>query len=154
MTGSRQRKGNPKNDEFYTPKYIFDAFNCEFDVDVASPIMNETNVPAKIKFTSKENGLIQEWKGFVWMNPPFSKAEPWVDKFIQHSHGIALLPTSKAKWFSRLWHSNVSFVLLPSNFKFDKPDKLRSDIFMPTVLVGIGQYANQILLNSNLGKVR
>jgi len=154
MIGSRQRTGRPKNDEFYTPKFIFDALKCEFDVDVASPLKNQTNVPTKTKFTIKENGLIQKWKGFVWMNPPFSKAEPWVDKFIQHGHGIALLPTSKTKWFSRIWQSSSSLVLFPSNFKFDKPDDLRSDIFMPTVLVGIGQYANSILLNSGLGKVR
>jgi len=154
MIGSRQRKGNPKNDEFYTPKFIFDGLNCTFDLDVASPVANKTNVPAKNKYTSKENGLVQNWKGFVWMNPPFSKAEPWVNKFIEHFHGIALLPTSKAKWFYKLWHSDCSFVLLPSNFKFDKPDDLRADIFMPTVLVGAGQYADQILLNSGLGKVR
>ncbi len=154
MIGSRQRTGNPKNDEFYTPKFIFDALKCEFDIDVASPLKNQTNVPTKTKFTIKENGLIQEWKGFVWMNPPFSKAEPWVDKFIQHGHGIALLPTSKAKWFSRIWHSNLSLMLLPSNFKFDKPDDLRSDIFMPTVLVGNGDYATLLLTNSGLGQVR
>jgi hypothetical protein len=154
MIGSRQKKGNPKNDEFYTPKFIFDAFKCNFDLDVASPLETQTHVPALRKFTIKENGLIQEWEGFVWMNPPFSKAEPWVDKFIQHGHGIGLLPTSKAKWFTRIWQSSSSLVLLPSNFKFDKPDDLRSDIFMPTVLVGIGQYANSVLLNSGLGKVR
>ena len=154
MIGSRTKKGRPKNDEFYTPKFIFDAFKCNFDLDVASPLENQTHVPASRKFTIKENGLIQEWKGFVWMNPPFSKAEPWVDKFIQHAHGIALLPTSKSKWFTRIWHSNASLVLLPSTFKFDKPDDLRSSIFMPTVLVGIGQYADSVLLNSGLGKVR
>lgn len=146
--------GNPKNDEFYTPKFIFDALKCEFDIDVASPVSNKTNVPAKIKYTELENGLNQEWKGFIWMNPPFSKAEPWVDKFINHRHGIALLPTSKAKWFHRIWHTDATFLLLPSSFKFDKPDDLRADIFMPTVLVGLGQYAQQILLNSDLGKAR
>jgi hypothetical protein len=154
MIGSRQRKGNPKNDEFYTPKFIFDGLGCKFDLDVASPLHNKTNVPADVKFTVKENGLIQDWKGFIWMNPPFSKSEPWVDKFILHGHGIALLPTSKAKWFYKLWINASGIMLLPSNFKFDKPDDLRSDIFMPTVLVAIGQYAQSILQNSNLGKVR
>jgi hypothetical protein len=154
MIGSRQRKGNPKNDEFYTPKFIFDALGCKFDMDVASPLNNQTNVPAAVKLTEKENGLESYWLGFVWMNPPFSKSEPWVDKFLNHSDGIALLPMSKAKWFSRVWLNADGILLLPSNFKFDKPDNQRSDIFMPTVLIGLGKKALESLINSNLGKVR
>jgi len=154
MTGSRQRKGNPKNDEFYTPKFIFDALNLHFDVDVASPEHNSTNVPATIKHTKLQDGLMQDWQGLIWMNPPFSKAEPWVNKFIEHGNGIALLPTSKAKWFSKIWLTAKGILLLPSNFKFDKPDDFRSDIFMPTVLCAFGDVANAALKQSNLGMVR
>ena len=154
MAGSRQKKGNPKNDEFYTPRFIFDALGCLFDMDVASPVDNKTNVPAITKLTENENGLETEWIGFVWMNPPFSKAEPWVDKFLKHNNGIALLPMSKAKWFSRVWFSTDGILLLPSNFKFDKPDNLRSDIFMPTVLIALGNKALACLISSDLGKVR
>ena len=154
MIGTRQKKGKPKNDEFYTPKFIFDALGCEFDMDVASPVNNQTNVPAKTKLTENENGLETEWIGFVWMNPPFSKPEPWADKFSKHNNGIALLQISKAKWFNQVWLVADGILLLPSNFKFDKPDNLRGDIFMPTVLIASGDKALKYLINSDLGKVR
>ena len=154
MIGSRQKKGNPKNDEFYTPKFIFDALGCQFNMDVASPLDHTTNVPADLKLTPKEDGLQSDWCGFVRMNPPFSKSEPWVDKFLNHNNGIALLPMSKAKWFSRVWLKADGILLLPSNLKFDKPDNLRSDIFMPVILAAMGLQGRQALIKSNLGKVR
>lgn len=60
-----------KSSEHYTPKYIFDALNCEFDIDVAAP-KNRSRcfVPAKKYITS--GSLKKDWGvAFVWMNPPF-----------------------------------------------------------------------------------
>jgi hypothetical protein len=153
MIGSRQKKGNPKNDEYYTPKFIFDALGLTFDLDVAAPEI-KTNVPARAKFTAGIDGLSQPWTGLVWMNPPFSKTEPWADRFMEHGNGIALLPTSKAKWYGRIWSSVDGLVLLPSRFKFDRLDGVRSDIYMPTVLAAMGDVSYQALLCSNLGRVR
>lgn len=52
--------------ERYTPRYIFTALGCNFDVDVASPGQGVTPwIPAKVFITS--NSL--PWVGFVWMNP-------------------------------------------------------------------------------------
>lgn len=154
MAGSRQKEGNPKNDEFYTPKFIFDALGCKFDMDVASPLNNQTNVPADIKLTEKENGLETKWEGFVWMNPPFSKPSPWVTKFINHNNGIGLVQVSKGQWFNELWDKAETLLLLPPRFKFDRPDSLRSDIFMPLVLFSFGFEGNRAVANSGLGKVR
>lgn len=105
------------NDECYTPKWVFEALNLEFDVDVAAP-KTETNVPAKNKYTIEDDGLIQSWIGLVWMNPPYSGPKLWVQKFIQHGNGIALLPMTKAKWLQELWNSNAQSVLLPTNLTF------------------------------------
>lgn len=153
MIGSRQRVGNPKNDEYYTPKFIFDGLGLLFDLDVAAPEI-DTHVPAIKKYTQKDDGLQQPWNGLIWMNPPFSKTEPWADRFMQHGNGIALLPTSKAKWYSRIWHTVDGIVLLPSRFKFERLDGIRSDIYMPTVLVAMGEISYQALIESNLGRVR
>jgi hypothetical protein len=35
-----------KSDEWYTPKHVFDALGCQFDLDVASPAEGTTHVPA------------------------------------------------------------------------------------------------------------
>lgn len=57
-------------DEWYTPAWIFEALGCEFDMDVASPGASVVPwIPAKQHIT--ERSLETEWKGFLWMNPPF-----------------------------------------------------------------------------------
>ena len=37
------------------------------------------------------------------MNPPYSHPAPWVDRFITHRHGVALLTVAKSAWSQRLW---------------------------------------------------
>lgn len=39
------------SDEWYTPKYIFDALGCQFYLDVASPPA-QTHVPCRARLTS------------------------------------------------------------------------------------------------------
>jgi len=95
-----------KTDEWYTPKYVFDALGCEFDTDVASP-EDRTHccVPAK-EFILRDS-LTTPWKGFVWMNPPFGGRNAlhlWLDKFFCHRNGIALVPDrTSAPW----WQEHV-----------------------------------------------
>lgn len=152
--GSRNKKGYPTNDDIWTPKYIFDALNVDFDLDVCSSEL-KTYVPSKQKYTEKMNGLIQPWKGRIWMNPPYSKTSPWVDRFLEHKNGLCLVQVSKGKWFLKLWcHPEVAMVLMPHNFKFAKPDGQMHEIFMPVALCAIGNENIQALKDSKLGYVR
>jgi hypothetical protein len=90
------------SDDYLTPRWVFDALGLEFDLDVAAPPW-ETHVPATRKFTKADDGLTQPWEGRVWMNPPYSNATPWVRKFIEHAHGICLVPHAKSGWHRELW---------------------------------------------------
>lgn len=79
-----------KTDEWYTPKYIFDALGCEFDMDVASPI-DRSLCHVKAQEYLTKNSLDISWKGFVWLNPPFggrNGISPWLDKMAIHKDGI------------------------------------------------------------------
>jgi len=112
-----------KSDEWYTPKYIFDALNTTFDLDVASP-KQKTHVPA-INFIT-ENSLETEWNGFVWCNPPFGGRNgilPWAEKFIDHRNGLMLTPDrTSCPWWQYL-ASNCEYVLfVKGKIKFQKPD--------------------------------
>ena len=94
------------SDECYTPKSLFDQLDIEFDLDPASCPKELSAVPARRIYTVEDDGLSQPWEGRVWLNPPYSKPSPWVDRFIEHGHGIALLPVSAgARWMFQLWEA-------------------------------------------------
>lgn len=105
-------------DDFLTPAWIFDALDLTFDLDVASPPW-ATHVPATHVFTKADNGLAQTWFGRVWMNPPYSQATPWVNRFIAHGDGIALLPWAKSDWTCRIWEAADAIALPLRTFDFD-----------------------------------
>lgn len=111
------------SDEWYTPKYIFDALCTAFDLDVAAPNDGPLHVPASRWFST--NGLEQDWSGFVWMNPPFggrNSLAPWLAKFFDHGNGIALTPDrTSAPWFQDAWR-RADLVLFMPKVRFLKPD--------------------------------
>lgn len=143
---------NFNSDQHFTPKWIFEALNVEFDLDVAASEL-PTNVPAKNKYTEKDDGLASNWFGLVWMNPPYSKPTSWIDKFIEHNNGIALIPVTRGKWWDRVWDSQGAIIPTPYNFKFERPDGIKRDITFRTMLFGLGQGID-ILHKCALGKVR
>ena len=140
------------SDEWYTPQTLFNILGVDFDLDVASPIDGKTYVPADRRFTIEDDGLSQEWVGRVWMNPPYSKPSPWVDKWLKHSNGIALLPMAKSKWFNGLMESEAKFILLPSTFKFESPEGKTLSLMMGSTLWALGESNIQAI--SRMGKVR
>lgn len=111
-----------KSDEWYTPKYIFDALGCTFDLDVA-PGKTVTHVPA---MAALMDGLADRWFGFVWMNPPFGARNgiiPWLDQFFSHGNGIALTPDrTSAPWFQDAARKADAILFLSPKVKFSRPD--------------------------------
>lgn len=81
-----------ETDEWYTPSWLFRALDIEFDLDPCSPGAPPSSVPAKRHLTKAENGLTAEWKGAVWLNPPFSSKRQWYTRLVLHGNGIALMP--------------------------------------------------------------
>ena len=150
----RNDPGYKPKDDYFTPKYIFDALKTVFDLDVAAPIGGNTAVPSIYYFDIHSDGLKSNWFGKVWMNPPFSAAKPWVEKFIEHNNGIALLPTSKAKWFELMWAKSEAIVLLDNQLKFVYEGKKNKGIFMPCMLFAMGSDNAEILKRSGLSHVR
>jgi hypothetical protein len=142
------QQGNT-SDDYWTPKWVFDALGVKFDLDVACPPGGPPHTPAKAWYTQETDGLASPWYGNVWMNPPFSKCAPWAWKFMQHRHGIALTAVSNSKWHDALWEDADAVLLLPYNFKFDQ-----GAIFIRTGLTAYGEENVEALRRSNLGKVR
>lgn len=154
VTSATRKEPEMANDELYTPRYIFDALGLEFDLDPCSP---ETGafVPAKQKYSLPFDGLNAPWFGLVWMNPPFSKPSPWVEKWINHGNGIALLPLSgNAKWWHEIWNSKARMMMLKPNTPFTNSEGHIQKIMYGVSLWAIGETSYQALINSKLGRVR
>lgn len=144
-------------DEWYTPKYIFDALGLTFDLDPCSPGPDHW-VPAKKVFTSMDNGLLQPWSGLVWMNPPFGARNghvPWLQRFISHGNGVGCV---RAYTSSGWWHEylpNVDIIIFPKGkTKFIRPDgSIGKQPGHGVALFSIGTLANTALINSGLGMI-
>jgi hypothetical protein len=119
---SHETKG--QSDEWYTPKYIFDALGVKFDLDVAHPKDHKTHVPA-VEFIYA-NSLQRDWYNFIWMNPPYGNEKEkikWIKKFIDHGNGIALMPDrTNATWWQIFAENSDAHLFTFDKIKFERPD--------------------------------
>ena len=154
MAKSRRSKSYSPNDVLFTPPEIFEALGVTFDLDVCSPSGGLPWIPAKRFIDESENGLASEWYGTVWMNPPYSNPTPWIDKWLAHKNGFALVPFSRANWFVKLWDSESVCWAVHRSITFINPQGIRKGIFMPVGLWAIGETNITALKMSGLGVIR
>lgn len=145
-----------ESDEWYTPRYIFDALGEAFDLDVACPPEGPRHVPAPVWF--HQEGLERDWFGFVWMNPPFghqSTKRRWLRKFFDHGNGIALVPDrTSAPWFQEFAPMADAILWVSPKIKFERPDGSIGDSpGTGTALFAVGERAVTALCRSGLGFV-
>ena len=143
------------SDDWYTPKFIFDALGLHFDVDVACPDGGPWHTPTDSYYTQETDGLSSVWKGRVFMNPPYSKPTPWVDKWIDHENGIALMVMTKSHWFEKLWQHDKTAVIYMRQIKFERPGLPGGGASSWSYgLWGIGADNIEAMRQSGLGTVR
>lgn len=110
-----------RSDEWYTPPYVFEAMGATFDMDVAHPGLETVDwIPAREIIT--ENSLTAPWRGFVWMNAPFGGRNglaPWLDKFIAHGDGVALVPDrTSAPWWQEYAPRSTAVLFVARKIRF------------------------------------
>ncbi len=143
------------SDEWYTPREIIKSLG-EFDLDPAtSPKAMKLNKSAKRCFTIEENGLLQEWTGRVWLNPPYS--QPLIQEFLikmaEHNNGIALVFAKvEAKWFHDVVLTHATAIkFLYSRVKFLRPDgTVGGQPRHGSMLVAYGRENGKILSRNSL----
>lgn len=91
--GGDERLGTPcDGDTWLTPRYILDSLG-EFDLDPCAADANPSWVAPRF-FLKADNGLLQDWAGRAFMNPPFSNTAAWLSMHSHHGLGISLVPAS------------------------------------------------------------
>lgn len=165
--------------EWYTPRFIFDALNVEFDLDPCSPGKDVVSwIPAKRHLTPADNGLLVSWEGQVWMNPPYGVDTPlWFRRLAEYGNGIALVfARTDTLWFHKyapkadvicFLNGRVNFVpnckakeyadgrFDPKRYYVrDKQGRLKKKSpGAPSMLVAFGEKYVDILAKSGLGFV-
>ena len=141
--------------EWYTTKSVFDALGCEFDLDVCSPGLDKTWVPAQRCLTPEDNGLTSEWNDFVWCNPPYGRGiEHWIEKCRKHGNGLALVPArTDTKWFQDFAPTCDAILFMRGRIKFHAGDKYALNAGSPgvgSVFMGWGDYAAMVLRDADI----
>ncbi len=144
-----------QSDDWYTPRDMLEALGERFDLDPCSPGAGHW-VPADRVFTKSDDGLSQDWNGFVFMNPPFGGRNghvPWLEKFLQHGNGIAIVRAyTSAAWFHE-YAIRADAMLFPrGKTKFVRPDgSVGGSPGHGVVLLAMGERAKSALRRSGLG---
>ena len=136
-----------------TPPSILDALG-PFDLDPCSPLDRPWDTAAK-HYTIEDDGLAQQWGGFVWCNPPYgAEAAVWLERMAEHGNGIALIfaRTETRMFFDHVWGKASSLLFIEGRLHFHYLDgtRAKANSGAPSVLVGYGDEAYQRLCTSGI----
>ena len=102
-----------ESDQWNTPKLVLEravALLGTIDLDPCSNDARTPNVPAAQHYTLQDDGLSREWKGRVFLNPPYGRTiHEWTARLNEGyrtqlvSEALALVPArTDARWFTEL----------------------------------------------------
>ena len=126
---ARHRDGAHRGNAWLTPAWFVEeiraAFGGRIDLDPCTEPTNPTG--ARRFFTAEDDGLRRAWKGRVFVNPPYSPSEPWIDKAIASAKAGAriymLLPVrTDAAYHHRLLAAATDVLFLRGRLKFVPAD--------------------------------
>ena len=141
----RLRKGSA-TDDWLTPPEILAALG-PFDLD---PCVPETGPApwstATSHYRPTEDGLTAPWFGFVWLNPPYSRPAPWLERLANHGEGIALIfaRTETGWWHDFVWPKASRLLFIRRRVSFiaaDGDPRIGHNAPAPSVLVAYGAEA-------------
>lgn len=125
---------NSGENEWYTPPaYIAAAVTVlgQIDLDPASSSIANKIVGATTFYTKKDDGLQKEWRGRVWMNPPYASEliTQFASKFARHvgagdiTAGIVLVNNAtETAWFRELVDCAAAVLFTAGRVKFLDPE--------------------------------
>lgn len=139
-------------DEWLTPPHIITALG-PFDLDPCAPRVRPWPT-ADRHYSVQDDGLRQDWRGMVWLNPPYSTTTRWVARLASHGDGIALLfaRTETAMWHDHIWPHATCLLFLRGRIKFHRSDGREAAVGAgaPSALIAYGERAAERLASCGL----
>ena len=148
---------NSGNNEWYTPgKYIDLSREVlgAIDLDPARcEIANET-VKAERFYSEQDDGLTKEWKGRVWMNPPYGSdlIGQFTEKFAKEytsgniTEGIVLVNNAtETAWFCNMMTAASAVVFPRGRIRYNSPTKESNAPIQGQAFIYFGEHYNRFL---------
>lgn len=137
--GGHTRPNEGRSVEWETPPDILAALG-PFDDDPCQP--------------GQADGLIREWRGRVWLNPPYTRdIGSWLGKLAAHGNGIALIfaRTETAHFHRHVWRGASAVLFLEGRLHFYQGGRRsRHNAGGPSCLVAYGHSNAMSLAGSGL----
>lgn len=126
---------NSGNNEWYTPKQYIDLAKAVLggiDVDPASCEYANRTVQAQKFYSVDDDGLEKEWKGRVWMNPPYAAdlVTRFTEKYVKEyqsgniTSGIVLVNNAtETKWFINMVGEAKAIAFTKGRIRYDTQEK-------------------------------
>lgn len=146
-------KTTASSDEWYTPKEVIDALG-KFDLDPCASVVPLWKT-ADVQFDKFDDGLSKEWKGRVWLNPPYSRPliEKFVKRMVKHNNGIMLtFNRCDTKLFQDIIFPKATGIMfVKGRIKFYTPNGTQTGTpGCGSVLVAFGEENAEILRNCSI----
>ncbi len=121
---------NSGENEWYTPPKYIESCHKLFDgieLDPASSIEAQKYIQALKYFTKEDDGLVEKWEGYTWMNPPYSKdlIEKFINKIVAHYRAgdipaavVLVNNATETSWFYTLIKTAAAVVFTKGRIKF------------------------------------
>ena len=151
-----EKPNEGETNDWITPKWIIDAFNNKagdkgmfFDLD---PCISLTQpwLTARDGYSIEQNGLLQNWYGMVWCNPPYgANVGTWARLMAKHGNGIMLIfaRLETEAWFEEIFTTADGFLFPKGRIAFYRPDGTRGhEAGAPSAFVAWGTQARAVLI--------
>lgn len=146
------------SNDWITPKWIIDGLTVRigapsFDLDPCASLTQPWPC-ANRHYTVQDDGLLSEWAGGVWLNPPYGPhTATWIEKMAKYPDGgIALI---FARTETRLWQEHIfptasGFLFPNKRIAFYRPDGTlpKSSSGAPSALISWGEDFRERLMDA------
>lgn len=130
---SSARTGEAEQDQWRTPRWLFDKCEERFGVYRLDAAADKTNAlcPSFFYADGRDGALAKEvhWSGKFWCNPPYSMLKEFADKAIEELQnensvgGTFLIPArTDTKAFHKLVTGATDIIFLKGRVRFDDLD--------------------------------